>query len=67
MIQKQKLRQYFKVFEFKVITRKYYWSLLKTKLNDKITPTVPPIIHDNNFVTDFSEKADLVNSVLAKQ
>ena len=39
----------------------------KNMLNDKKTPCIPPIIHDNKFVTDFSKKADLFNSFFAKQ
>ena len=46
----------------KVIALKYYWSL-----NDKKVPCIPPIFHDNKFVTDFSKKADLFNSLFAKQ
>ena len=46
----------------KAIAPKYYWSLLKTMLNDKKVPCIPPIFHDNKFVTDFSKKADLFNS-----
>ena len=34
----------------------YYWSLLKTMLSDKKYPCIPPIFHDNKFVTDFSNK-----------
>ena len=51
----------------KAIAPKYYWSLLKTMLNDKKVPCIPPIFHDNKFVTDFSKKADLFNSSFAKQ
>ena len=51
----------------KAITPKYYWSLLKTTLNDEKVPCIPPIFHDNKFVTDFSKKADLLNSCFAKQ
>ena len=52
----------------KAITPKYYWSLLKTMLNDKKIPCIPPIFHDNKFVTDFCKKADLFNSFFfAKQ
>ena len=36
-------------------------------LNSKRNPCIPPIIHDNKFVTDFSKKADLFNSFFAKQ
>ena len=36
-----------------------FWSLLKTILNDEKVPCIPPIFHDNKFVTDFSKKAYL--------
>ena len=52
---------------FKAMAPKYYWSLLKTKLNDKEVICIPPIFHDNLFVTDFSKKTNLFNSNLAKQ
>ena len=51
----------------KVTAPKYYWSLLKTVLNDKKVPCIPPIFHDNKSITDFSKKADLFNSFFAKQ
>ena len=34
----------------KAIAPKYYWSLLKTMLNDKQVPCIPPIFHDSKFV-----------------
>ena len=51
----------------KATSPKYYWSLLKTMLNDKKVPRIPPIFHDNKFITDFSKIADLFNSFFAKQ
>ena len=48
----------------KAIAPKCYWSLLKTMLNDKYAPCIPPIFHDNKFVTGFSKKGDLFNSFL---
>ena len=48
----------------KATTPKYYWSLLKTMLNDKKVPCIPPIFHDNKFVTGFSRKVYLFNSFL---
>ena len=51
----------------KATAPKHYWSLLKTMLNDKKVPCIPPIFHDNKFITDFSKKADLFNSFFAKQ
>ena len=45
----------------KAIAPKYYWSLIKTMLNDKKVSCIPPIFHDNKFVIDFSKKAHLFN------
>ena len=38
---------------------KTYWSILKTFLNNKKIPYIPPLFHENKFVTDFKEKAEL--------
>ena len=46
---------------------KAYWSLLKSFLNNKKTPIIPPILHNNAFVTDFKKKAELFNSYFANQ
>ena len=51
----------------KAIAPKYYWSLLKTMLNYKKVTCIPPIFHDNKFVTDFIKKSHLLNSFFAKQ
>ena len=56
-----------KNFALRATAPKHYWSLLKTMLNDKKVPCIPLIFHDNNFITDFSKKADLFNSFFAKQ
>ena len=50
----------------KAMAPKYYWSLLKTMLNDKKVHCISPIFHDKKFITDFSKKADLFNSFLCK-
>ena len=44
-----------------------YWSLLNRFLNNKKIPLIPPLFHENKFVADFKEKAELFNSVFAKQ
>ena len=46
---------------------KAYWSLLKGFLNNKKIPLIPPLFHENRFITDFKEKAELFNSFFAKQ
>ena len=51
----------------KATAPKYYWSLIKTMLNDKKVPCILPNFHDNKFITDFSKKVDLFNSFFAIQ
>ena len=49
---------------------KAYWSLLKSFLNNKKIPIIPPILHNNafvTFVTNFEKKAELFNSYCANQ
>ena len=41
---------------------KPYWSLLKCFLNNKKIPLIPPLFHENKFVTNFLEKAELFHS-----
>ena len=31
-------------------------------LNQKKIPLIPPLLHENKFVTDFKEKAELFNA-----
>ena len=45
---------------------KAYWSILKTFLNNKKIPCIPPIYH-NNYITDFKEKDETFNNFFAKQ
>ena len=49
------------------ISAKAYWSILKTFLNNKKIPCIPPIHHNNNYITDFKEKAQIFNDFFAKQ
>ena len=46
---------------------KAYWSILKTVLNSKRIACIPPIYHNNNYITDFKEKAQIFNDFFAKQ
>ena len=43
------------------------WTLLKTLLNDSKILCIPPLFHDNKFITDFKEKGEIFNSFFAKQ
>ena len=46
---------------------KAYWSILKMFLNNKKIPCIPPIYYDINYITDFKEKAEILNNFFAKQ
>ena len=46
---------------------KTYWSLLKIFLNNKKIPLIPPLFHENRFITDFKEKAQIFNSLFSDQ
>ena len=41
--------------------------MLKTFLNDKKIPCIPPVFHDNNFAIDFRKKSELLNTFFAEQ
>ena len=42
---------------------KCYWK----KVNKKKVPCIPPIFHNNKYVTDFKEKSEIFNSFFANQ
>ena len=44
-----------------------YWSILKSFLNNKKIPCIPPLFHNNKFVSDFKSKVELFNSFFANQ
>ena len=46
---------------------KSYWSILKMFLNNKKIPCIAPLKHQNKYVTDFKEKAEIFNSFFAEQ
>lgn len=41
--------------------------MLKTLLNGNKIPCIPPIFHENKYVTDFKEKIEIFNSFLAEK
>ena len=49
------------------INTKCYWSLLKTFLNNKKIPCIPPLYHDHKFACDFKEKSKIFNNYFAQQ
>ena len=45
---------------------KVHWSISESFVNDKKIPTIPPLYHNGNFITDFRQKAEFFNSFFAK-
>ena len=46
---------------------KAYWSILKTFVNGKKIPSIPPLFINGQFVTDFLSKANKFNNFFAEQ
>ena len=46
---------------------KAYWTILKTLVNGKKTPLIPPLLVNGTLVTDFLQKANLFNSFFSEQ
>ena len=46
---------------------KAYWSILKKFVNDKKVRIIPPLYHNGKFITDFRQKAELLNPIFAGQ
>ena len=44
-----------------------YWSILKTFVNNKEILCIPPIYHNNDYITDCKKKAGILNNFFAKQ
>ena len=49
------------------ISSKAYWSILKSFVNDKKTPIIPPLYHNDNFITNFRQKEELFNYFFTEQ
>ena len=49
------------------IVPKTYWAILKTFVNGSKIPLIPPLLVDNKLVTDFLDKANLLNNFSAEQ
>ena len=41
--------------------------MLKTFLNSKNIPCIPPLLHQDKLVTDFKETANILNNFFANQ
>ena len=50
-----------------LFSSKTYWSISKTFLNYKEIPCIPPIFHENKFITDFKGKAKLFKHFFVNQ
>ena len=46
---------------------KPYWSIPNCFLNNKKIPSIPPLFHYGKVISDFKEKANLLNSFFASQ
>ena len=46
---------------------KTYWSILKSFYKGTKIPIIPPILVNNKIVSDFTEKANIFNDILASQ
>ena len=46
---------------------KTYWSILKTFSNVKKVPIIPPLLINNNLISDFKLKANYFNDFFASQ
>ena len=50
-----------------VTSAKTCWSILKSLLNNNKIPCIPPLFHQNKYVTDLKRKTELFNCFFAKQ
>ena len=46
---------------------KTYWSVLKSFLNNKKIPFVPPLLYQNRYITKYKDEAELFNNFFANQ
>ena len=50
-----------------LLQAKTYWSILKTFYNEKKISIIPPLLIDDNFVSDIETKANIFNKFFAEQ
>ena len=55
-----------KLMDTRTCPKRPVCSLLKTYLNSKKIPSVSPIYHNKNLITDFKEKVELFSQFFAK-
>ena len=46
---------------------KTYWSVLKSFLNNRQIPCIPPLSHQNRYITKYNGKTELFNKFFANQ
>ena len=46
---------------------KTYWSILKSFYIGTMVPLIPPLLVNNKIVSDFNEKATLLNNLFASE
>ena len=50
-----------------LLQAKTYWLILKAFYNDKKIPLIPPLLVNNNFITDIKTKANIFNKFFAER
>ena len=55
----------FSVHQFELLQSKLNFLIEKSK--PKKIPCIPPLLHEDKFITNFKEKADIFNDFIAKQ
>ena len=48
-------------------SNKTYWSVIKTFINSKKIPLIPPLLVNNNLISNFREKANVFNDFFVQQ
>ena len=48
-------------------SNKIYWSIIKTFINGKKTPIIPPLLVNNNLISNFRKKANIFNNFFVQQ
>ena len=46
---------------------KTYWSILKSFFSNKKIPCIPPLFHQNRYITKYKDKTELFNNFFANQ
>ena len=64
-------KKYYERISYKFINPntapKTYWSILKSLYYDKKIPVIPPLFHNNSFITNFKEKAEMFTRFFPNQ